>query len=195
MNSRTSQRTVYLVTAAIVASMVGGFALADMTLGGTNSSYQGSQTTTVSHVSGLTWLYTNISSVAGTTAVPNPCKLLATACDAATTGYTVCAGSFNTSFCKPSDFVEQVTILVSTLASFPPNTGSFPTDIVALTVYVTGIPVGSTQGTFVGPTCYFVEFGQPTTAENIVLDFDVGSTPTGPGAVTAVSVLATTATP
>lgn len=189
MSSRTSQRTVYLVTAAIVASMVGGFALADMTLGGgTNTSYQGSQTTTVSPMPGLTWLYTNVSVVAGTTgsSLPNTCTVLLTACDVSSTGITACVGSFSGSACSAGDFAENVTLSVNITIAFPGT--------VALTMYVTGTPFGaSVPGTFTGPTSYFAEStGHPSVAENIVLVFDIGTISHGPGAVTSVSVIATT---
>lgn len=188
MGPRTRQRTVYLVTAAIVASMIGGFALATMSLGGTSQSFQGSQTTTVSAIKGLTWEYTNLSEVSGAATVTNPCTHLASACDVTTSGYTVCAGSFNASLCNPNDFVEQVNLSVSSVFAFPaPGT-------VAITVYVSGTPIGGSFSTFVGPTCYFTEGSTPTapsTPMTILLDFDVGVTPTGPGAVTSVSVIAT----
>jgi hypothetical protein len=188
MSSRTPQRTVYLVTAAIVAAMVGGFAIAQMQLGGTNASYQGSQTTTVSDVPGLTWVNTTMTEILGAATVSDPCTVV-DVCDATTSGFTVCAGSFPGLACSESDFVENVTIAVNTLTAFPTHT-------VALTVYVTGTPPGGTEGTYVGPTSYFTETGTTPTAplapENIVLFFDIGTTVTGPGAVSSVSVVATT---
>jgi hypothetical protein len=189
MAPRTAQRTVYLVTAVIVASMVGGFALATMTLGGTNTSYQGSQTTTVKSVAGLTWLYTNVSVVPGTAAVTNPCTVLASACDVTSASHTICAGGFPGLTCDASDFVENVTLLVGP-AAFPVLSPS----AVALTVYVTGTPVGGHAGTFAGPTCYFTETAAPGAPEYIVLDFDIGTSGTitpGPGSVTSISVIVT----
>jgi hypothetical protein len=187
MSSRTPQRTVYLVTAAIVAAMVGGFAIAQMQLGGTNTSYQGSQTTTVTNVQGLTWVNTTMTEIPGAVAILNPCTAV-DFCDVTTSGYTVCAGSFPGLTCGASDFVENITIAVTTTP--------FVTVGVSLTVYVTGTPVGHSEGTFVGPTSYFFENGPPPTAptatEDIVLFFDIGTTVTGPGAVTSVSVVATT---
>lgn len=181
MSSRMSQRSVYLVTAAIVASMVGGFALAQMSIGGTNTSYQGSQTTTVSAVPGLTWLNTTLSEVNATAPAFTSCPVTA-ACNVSTSGYTVCAGGFTGLLtCGQGHFVEQVVISVST--SIP-----FTTSSVALTMYVTGA-----SGTVVGPISYFTEgfpITPPTSAENIVLDFDIGAS--APGAVTAVTVLAAT---
>jgi hypothetical protein len=184
MSSRTSQRTVYLVTAVIVASMVGGFALATMSLGQTNNSYQGSQTTTVSTVAGLTWLYTNLSEISGAAAVTNPCTVLASACDVTSTAYTVCVGGFPGLTCGASVFVENITLTTVKGTAFPST--------VALTVYVTGTPLGGSTATYTGPTSYFTETAPPTTAETIVLEFAVGVQPNGPGAVTSISVIATT---
>jgi len=184
MASKVSQRAVYLVTAVIVASMVGGFALATMTLGGgTNTSYQGSQTTTVTSVNGLTWLYTNASAIEGASAVTNPCTVLATACSVQSAGYTICAGGFTGSTgCNSGDFVEQVTLTTVANTAFPAT--------VAVTVYVTGTPVGLSAATFSGPTAYFTDT-TGNTAQLIVLDFDIGTITSGPGSVTSVSVIAT----
>jgi hypothetical protein len=194
MNSRTSQRTVYLVTAAIVASMVGGFALANITLsGGTNTSYQGSQTTTISPVSGLTWLSTNLSVVPTATTFSGPCLSLKSPCDVDLTGYILCLGGFPTSAsCNAGDFVEQVNLSISNVVHFPASAyGPTPTGAVALSIYVTGTPIGQSSGTFAGLTTYFVESVLPATPEVLTLDFDIGVIPTGPGAVTAISVIAT----
>jgi hypothetical protein len=182
MSSRITQRTVYLVTAVIVASMVGGFALATMQLGQTNNSYQGSQTTTVSSVAGLTWLNTTLA-VNNNTAPAFATCTLAVPCNLHTSGYTVCAGGFPTFACAQSDFVEQVIISVSAVTAIP-------TGAVELTVYVTGTPTAGSQGTYAGPILYFTESATPAVTENIVLDFDVGAP--GPGAVTSISVIATT---
>jgi hypothetical protein len=193
MSSRTPQRTVYLVTAAIVAAMVGGFALANMTIGTTNTSYQGSQTTTVSNVPGLTWLNTTLSEINVTAPGFIDCTVagvcvVSTALGAAT-GFTVCAGDFPGLDCAAGDFIEQVVLAVSTATPFPAST-------VALTVFVTGTPFGLSEGTYAGPTTYFTELGTsptpPSTPVNIVLDFDIGTTAHGPGGVASVSVIATT---
>lgn len=188
MLSKLSQRTVYLVTAAIVAAMVGGFALADMSLGATNTSYQGSQSTTVMPVSGLSYVSTNVSMVP-TGATFGGCTVLATPCDVHASGYTLCVGGFaGFTTCAVGNFVEQVTLLVSQTVQFPASAfGATPPGAVALSVYVTGSP-----GVVAGATTYFFESVLPpaTSPEFIVLDFDVGG-PSGLGAVTAITVIAT----
>jgi hypothetical protein len=189
MASKVSQRAVYLVTAAIVVAMVGGFALATMALGGTSTSYQGSQTTTVSSLPGLTWDFTAPTEVNVTTPFAVPCgSSAAAACDVTTVGKTVCAGSFGVSMCAQGDFIEEVNL--TTVTATPFFGSSYPV-IVSLTVSVTGTPFGGTQGTYEGSPIYFTETAS-NTAVYIALDFDVGVIPNGPGSVTSISVIAHT---
>jgi hypothetical protein len=70
-----------------------------------------------------------------------------------------------------------------------------PPITVAVTVFVTGTPHGgSSVGTYAGSTFYLKESSTPATAQLIVLYFDIGATPTGPGAVNSVSVIITAQT-
>jgi hypothetical protein len=192
MASKVSQRAVYLVTAAIVVSMIGGFTLAQLQLGQTNNSYQGSQTTNVTPLPGLTWVATKLSAVNSTTIYPSVCTTSATACDVTSAAAMVCAGSFSGAFgassCGVGDFVEEVTL--TTVAGTALFGSTYPVT-VGLTVYVTGTPVLGSASTYAGPAFYFEETASPT-ANHIVLDFDIGIASTGPGAVTSVSVVATT---
>jgi len=189
MTSKLSQRTVYLVTAAIVVAMVGGFALADMSLGATNTSYQGSQTTTIMQVSGISYVSTNISMVQSAAVPGVACTALASPCDVHASGYFLCVGGFaGYTTCAAGHFVEQITLLVSQTVQFPPSAfGPTPSGAVALTVDVTGSP-----GVVTSTTTYFVESALPpaVSPEFIVLDFDVG-TPTLAGGVTSITVIAT----
>lgn len=193
MKSRVTQRTVYLVTAVIVASMVSGFALADLSLGGTNTSYQGSQTTTVSALPGLTWEFTEVSEVSVSTSFTTGCgATAAAACNVYSASATVCVGSYTgtSTPCQQGDFIEQVDF--TTTAGTPFYGSGYPAT-VSLSMLVTGTPFGGTQGTYAATTFWFTETVSGTNAaEVIALDFDVGSMPNGPGAVTSVSVLATT---
>jgi len=193
MKSKTTQRTVYIVTAVIVASMISGFALATLSLGGTSTSYQGSQTTTVTPLPGLTWEFTSLSEVNVSTVFTTGCgATAATACNVYSAPALFCAGTFPGAVtpCQQGDFIEQVNL--TTTAGTPFYGGTYPAT-VALTVSVTGTPFGGTQGTYVGVTLWFTEAVTGTNAnENIALLFDIGSMPNGPGAVTSVSVLATT---
>jgi len=190
MASKASQRAVYLVTGLIVASMIGGFALASLSLGGAPStSYQGGQTTNVTPIPGLTWVSTNLTAVptTGNGSTFSVCSHLAP-CDLTTAGFAVCAGGFTGSTgCAASDFVEQVNLSVSRTVPLPGT--------VSLTLYVTGAPVGGSASTIRGLTFYFVETTstpEPTGIEFVLLDFDIGTVLTGPGSVSTVSVLGTT---
>jgi hypothetical protein len=135
----------------------------------------------------LTWVNTTLTELttAEVAGLTSGCTV-AGVCDVTTTApaehsFSVCAGALPPLTCSVGDFVENVTLSVGSVA--------FPTDTVALTTYVTG-PV---LGTLVGPTLYFSELNSfPPTAQTIVLYFDIGTTATGPGVVTSVTVTATT---
>jgi len=194
MKSKTSQRTVYVVTAVIVASMISGFALATLSLGGTANSYQGSQTTTVTPLPGLTWEFTALSQVNVSTVLTTGCGGTAsTPCNVYSTPAMVCAGNYPGAVtpCGSGDFIEQVNL--TTILGVPFFGGTYPST-VGLTVAVTGTPFGDVGvATYVGHTIWLTETVAGTNAaENVALLFDVGSMPNGPGAVTSVSVLATT---
>jgi len=194
MVSRTSQRTVYLVTAAIVASMVAGFALAELQLGQNNISYQGSQTTTVSSFPGLTWDFTALTDINVSTQFAAPCgSTPSLACDVTSVSKAVCAGFFPGLACAQGDFIEEVNLTTITGENFTGGT-HYP-GVVSLTVLVTGTPSSGpkqgVEGTYAGNPIYFTEVATNTAAW-IALDFDIGTTPFGPGGVTSVSVIATT---
>lgn len=181
MSSRTPQRTVYLVTAALVLAMVGGFALAQISIGQTNTSYQGSQTTTVLAVPGLTYVSTNLVELSA--GVTNTTCSQGAPCSVTNAGATDCAGGFTgTVGCMATDYVEQVTI--TTVA----NTAFAGT--VTLTLYVTGVPVHGTAATFTGTSFYYTQTSSANGAQLVVIDFDIGDASSGPGAVSTVSVIA-----
>jgi len=190
MSSKRSQRTVYLVTAAIVASMVAGFTLAELQLGQTSISYQGSQTTQVSPLGGLKWDFTALTEVNVSTQFAASCgSTPALPCDVTQFSKTICAGVFPGLACAQGDFIEEVNLTTITGENFTGGT-HYPV-IVSLIMFVTGTPVGSASGTYAGSHFYFTETAA-NTAAYIAFDFDVGAIPYGPGAVTSVSVIATT---
>jgi hypothetical protein len=189
MASKVSQRAVYLATAAIVVAMIGGFAVAQLSLGVVNNSYQGSQTTNVTPLPGLTWVSTDLTAVATGTTFTTGCGVsAATACDVTTAPALLCAGTYTGSNCAPGDFIEQVNL--TTVLNTPFYGSTYPVT-VSLTLFVTGTPAGGSAGTYAGTVLYFTETGA-NTAVVISLDFDTGVFPHGPGAVTSISVLATT---
>jgi len=182
MSSRTTQRTVYLVTAAIVVAMVGGFALASITTGQVNTSYQGSQTTTVDPVAGLSYVSTQLAMLTADV-VSTACTALAP-CSVTSAGATDCAGGFTGSTtCAATDYVEEVNLTTDASTAF--------VGTVTLTVYVTGTPVGGALATFAGTPFHYTQTSTTNGAEPIVIDFDVGTATTGPGAVATISVIAT----
>ncbi len=181
MSSRMPQRTVYLVTAAIVAAMVGGFALAQISTGGTNTSYQGSQTTTVAAVPGLSYVSTDLVALASNV-VSTTCTQL-TPCSVTSTGATDCAGGFTGSTsCLQNDYAEAVSL------STDANTAFVGT--VSLTLYVTGTPIGGSAGTYVGTTFYYTQSSPTNSAQTIVVYFDIGTAISGPGIVGTVTLIA-----
>jgi hypothetical protein len=176
MGIRVSQKVVYAATAAIVLSMIGGFAMASLSLGGTNTNYQGSQTTTVASVAGLTWTSTNLEELSA--AVTNTTCSSGSPCSVTSAGATDCIGGFTSPVaCASGDFVEAVTLTTIAGTAFPGT--------VQVTVYVTG-----TSGTVAGTTFYYTQTSTSNTAQTIVQYFDVGTASSGPGMVSTVSVVA-----
>ena len=173
---RASRRLLYATTAAVVLAMVGGFALANVSLGGTNTVSQGSQSTTVSAVAGLTWTSTQLIEL---TAAPTGTTCTnTTPCTVTTLGASDCAGGFTGSTtCATGDYVEEVSL--TTVA----NTAFAGT--VKITLYVTG------SSTAAGATFYYTQAATTNAAQTIVQDFDIGTISTGPAAVTSVTVIAT----
>jgi len=165
------RRAYYGITIATMLAMTAGFAIATVQLGQTNTNYQGSQTTTVSSVTGLTWTSTVLAVASATTSTS--CAKL-TPCDVTSTPSTICVSGT----CAGTDFVEQITMTtVSGVA--------FPTSPIAITVYVT---IGSATA---GTTGYYSETGTPGTAVNIVQMYDIGTAASGPSDVTAVNIIVT----
>lgn len=190
-SDRVRQRTVYWVTAALVACLIGGYAMAAFSTGGINTTQQGSQTTTVGPIQGLTWLSTNLTEL--TTAQASGNCVSGSPCDLSPGGsagsFRSCVGGFSVSgtplACAATDFVEQVN-LTTNANGIPP-----PPSMVQLTVFVTGTAPGGTSAVTVAclSTYYEESTGAPTVASTITLDFDVGSISTGPGLVTSVTVI------
>jgi hypothetical protein len=180
---RFRQRAVYWVTAALVASLVGGFALAaTFTTGGQNNAYQGSQTTTIQGVAGLSYVSTNLIELSGN--VVNTTCSLASPCDVSAGTAVDCAGGLGVvTGCLATDFIEQVNLTTIVGTQFP---GSHE---VKLTLFVTGTPAGGSSETVASASLYYTESVVPGTAYVVTLDFDVGSISTGPGLIQTVTVI------
>ena len=180
MSSRMSQRVVYMATAAIVAAMVGGFALAQMSIGQTNVSYQGSQTTTVAPIQGLTYISTDLVELSAS--LTSTVCTSGSPCSVSTADATDCAGGFTGSTgCVATDYVEQVLIHTDANTAF--------VGTVTLTIYVSGSPVGGSFATFTGTSFYYTQTSTTNAVHSIVIDFDIGTESSGPGAVATVTVI------
>ena len=181
---RVRQRTVYLVTAGLVACMIAGFAMAQFSTGGVNKAQQGSQTTTVEPIAGLSFISTNLTELSNSPTAT--CTSGASPCDLSSGSYASCVGGFSSALtCGVTDFVEQIN-LTTTLTALPANAN------VELTVFVTGTPTGmSSPVTVACPGTYYAEpTGLPSSPSVITLDFDIGSVASGgPGAVSSVTVI------
>lgn len=187
VKQRVKQRTVYLVTAGLIASLLGGFALAaTFSTGGQNTAYQGSQHTIVSpSVPGLDYNATNLSVVAVAPDAASACDSSSAPCSVDTNAIVICVGGFaGSTACNPLDFIEQVNFSTVAGTQFP---GAHNT--VGLQLFVTGTPVGGAATTVETTTVFFSEATAPTTPVTISLDFDVGTVTTGPGAVEYVTII------
>jgi hypothetical protein len=184
-NGKIRQRTVYWATAALVACMVGGFALAAVfSTGGQNTTYQGSQSTTVDPIAGLQYASTGLTQLTAGTGAPG-CSV-GSPCDVTSANETVCVGGYApTTSCAAQDYVEQDNLTTTIGTEF-----SGTTHTVKLTMFVTGTPAGgSGTSTVASASFYFSESAAPTFTTTITLDFDLGNVTTGPGTVTGVTVI------
>jgi hypothetical protein len=177
MRIRTSRRLIYAAMALTVLSLVGGFSAATITIGQTSSSYQGTQTTTISPVTGLSVTSTNLvllSSPVTNSSCPGP-----SGCSVTSASVTDCAGGFaGHTGCVTNDWVEQVTLTTT------PNTAF--SGVVKITLYVSAGGAPTT-----GTTFFYSQASGTNSAETIVQDFGVGNFSTGPASVTGVAVVAT----
>ena len=169
--SNWKRRAYYGATIATMIALTAGFALATVNLGQTNTSYQGSQTTTVSGVAGVTYVSTDLgvsSGVSSTTCTSgSPCTVTSS-------GATDCVSGT----CASSDYIETITLTTTAGTAFAGT--------VEITVYVTAAGV-----TTPGATRYYLQPSGSNTAQSIVQVFDIGTVVTGPEAVTSVTVIAT----
>lgn len=185
MRLRTQRRVIYATMGLTVLALVGGFAAATLTLGGpTATVQQGSQTTTVTGVTGLS--YTSTALVEVTSAPSGACgSSAASSCDVSATGVASCVGGLaGSTTCAVGDWVEQVSLTTIMDTAFTGNAGGIG-HTVEITVYVvTG------AGTTAGTSLYYVQTSGSNSAVPIVQDFDIGTSANGPAAVTTVTVIA-----
>ncbi len=178
MRLKAQRRAIYAAMGLTVLALIGGFTLASLSLGGpASSSEQGSHTTDVTGVQGLSWTATDLNMTAGAVTNTSGCAA-SSGCDVSTQSAVVCAGSTHTGpWCNASDFVEQV-VLTTT---FHQSLGG----VANITLFL----VTSTES-YAGETFYFTD-SSTNSIETITLDFDIGTASSGPASVTDVTVVVT----
>lgn len=178
MRLKTQRKVVYVAMGLTVLALTGGFALANLSLGSTNTVQQGSQTTAITPIPGLTWQSTTLT-LLNSNVVNRSCPS-PTGCSVQSIPAFDCAGGVSNALgCQGGNWVEQVDL--STVADQP-----FPAP-ACITLYAT---VSGT--TYTGITyCYTDSTGNP--AQPITQDFGVGNISDGPQNVTVVSVVAVVA--
>jgi len=180
MRLKTQRRAIYAAMGLTVLALTGGFTLAatSLPLGGSNPAQQGSQTTTVAAVNGLTWTSTELQELGGN--IVNRTCSFGSPCDVSTTPALDCAGGLpGATGCLSGDFVENVTL--TTVAATP-----FSALSIKITLYVTSLGT-----TYPGATFYYHD-NAGNSAETITLAFDIGIAANGPTMVSSVTVIAST---
>jgi len=181
MRLKTQRRAIYAAMALTVVALTGGFTLASVQLGQSNSIQQGSQTTTVSQVTGVTWVSTTLVYSTGISS-PTSC-VSGSPCSVTSAGATDCAGGLVSTTCAAGDWIEQVNLTTVLNTAFVGNAGG-TTNTLMVTLYVT---TGS--GTTVGTTFYYQQSSSTNSPKTILQDYDITSASGGPSLITSVSVV------
>lgn len=178
MRLRTQRKAIYAAMGLTVLALTSGFALASVSLGSSPvTSEQGSRTTTVTSVTGLSMLGEANLTVVNATVYNGLTNCHGGACDVTDGGVASCVGALDgLSHCAVGDYIEQIN---STTTMAVPFSGT-----VAMTMYVTAGGV-----TTPGWTEYYTDSGSAV-SETISQDFTVGTSATGPMAVTDVTIVA-----
>jgi hypothetical protein len=175
MRLKTQRKVIYATMGLTVLALIGGFGLANLQLGSTNTVQQGSLVTTISPVPGLSWNSTTLlglqSPVFNTTcSAAHPCNITSASAGDCAGGWI--PGDYG---CMTGNWVEQIV-----LSTVP---GSHFIGMLGLTVYVT---ISGT--TYPGITYYYTE-GSGNNLQTVTLDFDLGSSPAN---VTSITLVANT---
>lgn len=180
MRLRTQRKVIYGAMGLTLLALIGGYAAASGfgLGGGATSEQQGAQTTTISGVTGLSWVSTSLT-MASSSFTNNTCSS-GTPCNVTGTPATSCAGGLTGATSCAGDWVEEVKL--TTVANTP-----FASTVV-ITVYV-----DTPTGDFAGISFYYTQTSSVNAAITITQDFGIGTATSGPGSVTAVSVVATAA--
>jgi hypothetical protein len=178
MRLKTQRKAIYVAMGLTVLALVGGYTAANLAIGGsTNSAQQGSHTTNIGQVTGLSWNGTAPTMFESTLTNTSGCAS-EPGCAVSSSAATVCAGSTHAgTWCAAGDFGEEV--VLNTTANSP-----FAHDPMNITIYVT---VGSTV--YTGETFYFTDSGS-NARELITICFDTGTASAGPAPVSDITVIA-----
>ena len=183
MRLKTQRRVVYAAMGLTVLALTGGFALAaNFGVGGSNTSQQGSHSTTVEAVPGVMWTATQLGmgegsgySVCGGTNT--------SACDVTSTGAANCVGGIDNIGCANTDLVESVTLSTVVGTEFSGAAGGVPHTVNA-TLYI-----ATTTGSYQSGTFFYSETAAPAATSTITLDYDISLTAGGAADVTSVTVV------
>lgn len=180
MRLKAGRTAIYVAMGLTVLALIGGFTLASLTLGSApTQGQQGSHTTSIGPVTGLTWVSTTVVVLA------NPASdlecLQGSPCNVGTGTVTpaACAGGEPGLQCDPGDFAENVTLATTAGAPF--------SGTLEITLYVTNATNGQI---YTGTTFYYTD-SPGTAAADIWQVFDIGTSFHGPNPVSAVTVVVT----
>ncbi len=177
---RVPRRTVYAVTGLALLALISGYALATLTLAPSIGVQQGSQTSTISSVVGLTFNGTQLVDLAN--AVANRTCSSTDPCSVESQNATDCAGGVSgATGCVAGDWVEEVSLETSASQRFTASNAE-----VCLTVDVVVNGTTETGTTF----CY--TNAAPAFAESIEIFYGVGAPSASPESVSSVTVVANT---
>jgi hypothetical protein len=178
MRVRTPRRLVYVVTGLSILAVTTGYALGGVGLGQVSREQQGSQTVTISAVTGIESLVEVLPEVETVQPLSTGCTLTSP-CDVTSSNQTNCAGGDpGSTACAVGDTVEEV--VLSTVV------GTKFVGTVNVTLFVS-------NGSAVVPATsfYYAETAGPAEVTHIVQDFDIGTPSTGARTVTAIDVIVT----
>jgi hypothetical protein len=175
MRLKTQRKVIYATMGLTVLALIGGFGLANLQLGSTNTVQQGSIVTTVGDVTGVSWTSMTLFPLTADD-VNRSCSAVSPCSVTSSSAFDCAGGIAGFAGCQFNNLVERI---VLTTVPGSPFAGT-----LVLTPYVT---VNGT--TYTGLTFYYTD-GSGNSQQNIVLDFGVGNLTVGPGLVTGVTLLA-----
>lgn len=175
MRLKTQRRAIYAAMGLTVISLIGGFAIASVQLGGSATSAQGTQSVTVTNIAGLTFDRAGINVSDGGM---QSCVYGGIPCDIGAGNVTTCIGGVTGSTdCAAGEWVEQVTFSTVALTAMSPD------NVTISGVYtVGGTPMQS-------QSVLDIIQNSDTHGHVLTIDFDLGSDTGVPGSITGINVV------